>query len=81
MACSDVETEPVLENIFWEHLSRGSNAARLDIRECGIWEHQRWTFFDVKVCHLNAESYRDLERQQIYHIYKNLEDLLTKLGR
>ena len=29
------------------------------------------SLFDVRVCHPNAESYRDLEPQQIYRLLKN----------
>ena len=39
---------------------------RLDIHARGFWEPQRLAFFDVRVCHPNAESYRDLEPQQIH---------------
>ena len=31
----------------------------------------RYRSFDVRVCHPNAESYRDLEPQQIYRLYEN----------
>ena len=40
MVCSDIEIEPVLQNIFGEHLNRGSNEAqdsRLDIHARGFW--------------------------------------------
>ena len=72
--CSDVETEPVLLDISGEQLSRGSNKAqdaRLDIHARGFWEHQRSAFFDVRVCHPNAESYKDLEPQQLYRTHEN----------
>ena len=39
--------------------------ARLDIHARGFWKLQRLAFFDVRVCHLNAESYRDLKLQQL----------------
>ena len=68
MVCSDVEIEPVLQDISGEHLNRGSNKAqdaRLDIHARGFWERHRSAFFDVRVCHPNAVSYRDLEPQQI----------------
>ena len=55
-------------------LSRGSNRAqhaRLDIRARGFWDPQSSAFFDVRVCHPNAESYRDQEPQQIYRIHEN----------
>ena len=63
MVCSDVEIEPVLQNISVEHLNRGSNKAqdaKLDIRARVFWEQRRSVFFDVRVCHPNAVSYRDL---------------------
>ena len=74
MVCSDVEIEPVLQDISGEHLNRGSNKAqdaRLDIHARGFWERHRSAFFDVRVCHPNAASYRDLEPQQIYRIHEN----------
>ena len=45
--------------------------ARLDIRACGFWESQRPAFFDVRVCHPNADSYKDLELRQVYKIHEN----------
>ena len=74
MVCKDVATEPVLQDVEGEQLTRGSNKAqdaRLDIHARGFWEPQRSAFFDVRVCHPNAESYRDLEPQQIYHPHEN----------
>ena len=62
MVCSDVEVEPVLQDITEEQLSRRSNRAqdaRLDIRARGFWDPQNSAFFDVRVCHPNAESYKD----------------------
>ena len=55
-------------------LNRGSNKARdarLGIHARGFWERHRSAFFDVRVCHPNAVSYRDLEPQQIYRIHEN----------
>ena len=60
--CSDVQIEPVLQDITEEQLIRGSNKAqdaRLDIRARGFWDLQSSAFFDVRVCRPNAESYRD----------------------
>ena len=74
MVCTDVEVEPVLQGISGEQLGRGSNRApdaRLDIHARGFWENQRSAFFDVRVCHPNADSYRDLELQQIYRNHEN----------
>ena len=74
--CSDVEVEPVLQDISEEQLSRGANKAqdtRLDIQvhAHGFWGHQRSAFFHVRVCYPNAESYKDLEPQQSYRMHEN----------
>ena len=34
-------------------------------------ESQRSAFFDVRVCHPNADSYKDLELRQVYKIHEN----------
>ena len=50
-------------------MNRGANTApdaRLDIVARGFWERQRSAFFDVRVCHPNADSYRDLDPDQIF---------------
>ena len=60
-------------------LNRGSNKAqdaRLDIHARGFWERHSSAFFDVRVRHPNAVSYRDLEPQQIYRIHENEEKRL-----
>ena len=72
--CSDIETEPALQNISGKQFSGGSykvQDARVDLHTRGFWEHQRSAFFDVRVCHPNAESYKDLEPQQIYRMHEN----------
>ena len=81
MVCSDVEIEPVLQDISGEQLGRGSNRApdaRLDIHARGFWENQRSAFFDVRVFHPNADSYRDLELQQIYRNHERKKRLYTR---
>ena len=37
----------------------------------GFWERQQTVFFDVRVCHPNAESYADLTPHQIYSKHEN----------
>ena len=74
LVCHDVEVEPVLQEITGESLARGANTApeaRLDIHARGFWSRQGSTFFDVRVCHPNAESYKDLTPQQIYRHHEN----------
>ena len=68
-----IEVEPVLQDITGEELNRGANATLdewLDIVAWGFWERQRSAFFDVRVCHLNADSYRDLDSDQIFRQHK-----------
>ena len=74
MVCNDVEVEPVLREITGEMLTRGTNKtldARLDIHARGFWERQKSAFFDVRVCHPNADSYKDLSSKQIYRQHEN----------
>ena len=69
IVCHYVQVEPFLQEITEEVLTRGTNqapGARLDVHACGFWDRQGSTFFDVRVCHPNAESYKDLTIQQIY---------------
>ena len=57
-------------------MNRGTNRApdaRLDISARGFWERQRTAFFDVRVCHPNADSYRDLSPKEIYRQHENGE--------
>ena len=73
MECSDVEVEPGLQ------LNRGANqeiGARLDIHARGFWGRQRSAFFDVRVCHPNAEFYKDLTSKQIYRQHENVKKRL-----
>ena len=63
VVCKDMEVEPVLQDITGEELNRGANTApdaRLDIVAGRFWERQRSAFFYVRVCHPNADSYRDM---------------------
>ena len=74
MVCNDVEVEPILQDVSGEQLNKGANTAqdaRLDIHARGFWETQRSAFFDVRVCHPNADSYKELEPQQIYRVHEN----------
>ena len=74
LVCNDVETEPVLQEITGETLNSGANLAcdaRLDIHARGFWERQKSTFFDIRVCHPNADSYKDLTPEQVYRLHEN----------
>ena len=74
MVCTDVETEPVLQEITGEELNRGANKApdtRLDVHSRVFWDRQQSAFFDVRVCHPNADSYRELSPKQIFQLHEN----------
>ena len=76
MVCNDVEVAPVLQEVTYheETLNYGTNKApdaSLDIHARGFWERQRSAFFDVWVCHPNADSYRDVTPMQIYKMHEN----------
>ena len=69
IVCNDVEVEPVLQEVTGETINHGANKApdaRLDIHARGFWERHRSALFDVRVCHPNADSYKDLTPKQIY---------------
>ena len=55
-----------LQGITGEELNVAAKApdARLIIVARGLWEKQRSVFFDVRVCYLNADSYRDMDPHQ-----------------
>ena len=74
LVCHDVEIEPVLPEITGDSLAMGANTApdaRLDIHVRSFWSSQGPTFFDVRVCHPNAQSCKDLTLQQIYRQHEN----------
>ena len=74
MVCTDVVTGPVLQEITGEELNRGANKApdaRLDVHASGFWDRQRSAFFDVRVYHPDADSYRELSPKQIFQLHEN----------
>ena len=74
IVCHDVKVEPVRQEITGEVLTRGTNPAldaRLDVHARGFWDRQGSAFFDVRVSHPNAESYKDLNIQQIHRKHED----------
>ena len=45
--------------------------ARLDVHCRGFWERQRAPFFDLRVCHPNADSHKELSPTQIYKLHED----------
>ena len=74
MVCYDVAIEPTSQPLAGEELKRGANTApdaRLDVHCRGFWEGQRAAFFDIRVCHPNADSYKELSPKQIYKLHED----------
>ena len=74
MVCYDVAFEPTLQPLAGEELNRGANTtadARLYVHCRGFWERQQAAFFDIRVCHLNADSYKELSPKQTYKLHKD----------
>jgi len=72
--CTDVEMEPVLQEVTGEVLPRAANKApdaRLDIRAQGFWRENSLRSFMLGVCHPNADSYKNLTPKQIYKLHEN----------
>ena len=45
--------------------------APLDVHCRGFWERQRAAFFDIRLCHPNADSCKDLSPKQIYKLHED----------
>ena len=74
VVCTDVEKEPVVQDVTGEVLSRDADKApdtRLDIRGRGFWAREKSAFFDVRVSHPSADSYKNLTPKQIYKLHEN----------
>ena len=68
-ACKDARIEPVLQDITGEVLNPGANKsadAGLDIHALGFWETCSSAYFNMRVCHPNAQTYIHHSPKQIY---------------
>ena len=74
VVCTEVEMEAVLQEVTREVLPRGANKtpdARLDIHAWCFWAREQSAFFDVRVCHPNPDSHKNLTPEQIYKLHEN----------
>ena len=79
---TDVEIEPVLQEVTGEVLPSGANKApdaRLDVSARGFWAREQSAFFDVSVCHSNADSYKNLTLEHIYKLHEMINSASTRL--
>lgn len=74
--CSETEKEPQLQPITRESIFPQSankrDDARADIKARGFWCRQQSAFFDIRVFHPNAPSYRN---SSIASLYRNQEQM------
>ena len=74
---SDVEVEPRFQPLSGEVLPRSANVeddARADIRAQGFWGCDRQAaFFDVRVFHPNAASYRSVPIDKLYKRHEEMK--------
>ena len=74
---SDVEVEPRLQPLSGEVLPRSTNVeddARADIRAQGFWDCNRQAaFFDIRVFHPNAASYRSVPIPKLYKRHEEMK--------
>ena len=68
--CHNVATEPPLQPLSVEilnhHTANREDSAQLDIRARGFWNGSQDAFFDVRVFHPNASSYRSMSLQAAF---------------
>ena len=73
--CHNVATEPLLQpltNESFNHRSANTEPnARLDIRARGFWNTGQDAFFDVRVFHPNASSYRSMTTTAAYRKHES----------
>ena len=68
---NDIETEPALHEVSGATLNSGESLACARLNIHGFWERQKSTFLDMRVRHPNADSYKHLTPEQVYHLHEN----------
>ena len=77
--CSNVAVEPRLAplsgEVFERRSTNTSEDARLDVRACGFWTRQEDAFFDVRVFHPNAASYKAVDQDELFLLHERKKQL------
>ena len=77
--CHNVKIEPVLQPLsgetFQARTTTTSPEARSDVRATGFWTRGEDAFFDIRVFHLNAPSYRHMTFQEACQHHQRLKQL------
>ena len=75
--CHNVAIEPQLQplngEVFKAKTTTTSQAARADIRVTGFWVRQEDTFFNIRVCHVNAPSYLSVTPKETLKHHERLK--------
>ena len=73
--CPNTRIEPGLQPLHDEKLDHATairdDEARLDIKATGFWRRDQDAFFDVRVFHPNASSYRQKPLASLYRMHEN----------
>ena len=72
--CIDVKVEPELLPLKTTQL-KGNDAkkARLDVSGIGLWAPFERSFIDVRIIHLNCDSYINKDKSKVYEHHENLK--------
>ena len=77
--CHDVENEPLLQplggEVFQARSTTTSQEARADVRAIGFWTRWEAAFFDVRVFHAGASSYRDKSFSDFCQLHQRAKQL------
>ena len=75
--CHNDSVEPGLQALDSEHIgprtANREDEARLDIRANGFWSRGREAFFDVRVFHPNAPTYRNRDLAALYKMHEGIK--------
>ena len=70
--CTDVKIEPELIPLTNIQLSgNDSKKARTDVSGIGVWAPFERSFIDVRIIHLNCESYINKDKSKVYESHEN----------
>ena len=85
--CHDVVIEPPLQPLTGENAipatTNRQDDARADIHACEFWGRRQSAFFDVRVFHPNARSYRNSSISAVYRCHEMMKkgSMVTEFGK
>ena len=77
--CHNVAIEPRLQpltgEVFRSKTTTSAPEARADVRATGFWTKREDAFFDIRIFHANAPSYRSLSPTQAFEFHERHKQL------